>query len=66
MPLQTTPLAGVGDAAVWQDTLHEIIAQKDAILCDIQVRGGGGDLALTDKALPMAVGALCNKIFAAY
>jgi hypothetical protein len=30
------------------------------------VRGGGGDLALTDKALPMAVGALCNKIFAAY
>jgi len=66
MPLQTTPLAGVGDAAVWQDTLHEIIAQKDAILCDIQVRGGGSDLALNDKVLPMAVGALCNKIFAAY
>jgi hypothetical protein len=65
MPLQTSPLAGVGDAAVWQETLHEIIAQKDAILCDIQVRGGGGDLALNAQALPIAVGALCNKIFAA-
>lgn len=65
MPLQTTPLAGVGDTAVWQDTLHEIIAQKDAVLCDIQVRGGAGDLGVNDKALPMAVGALCNKIFAA-
>ncbi len=65
MPLQTTPLAGVGDTAVWQDTLHEIIAQKDAVLCDIQVRGGRGDLALNDKALPLVVGALCNKIFAA-
>jgi hypothetical protein len=66
MPLKTSPLAGVGDAAVWQETLHEIIAQKDAVLCDIQVRGGGGDLGLNAQALPMAVGALCNKIFAAY
>jgi hypothetical protein len=66
MPLDSGPLIGVGDAAVWQETLHEAIAQKNAILCDIQVRGGGGDLALSGNALPTAVGALCNKIFAAY
>jgi hypothetical protein len=66
MPLDSSPLAGVGDAAVWQDTLHEVIAQKNAILCDIQVRGGGSDLELNAKGLPTVVGALCNKIFAAY
>jgi hypothetical protein len=66
MPLDSSPLTGVGDAAVWQETLHEVIAQKNAILCDIQVRGGGSDLALNAKGLPTAVGALCNKIFAAY
>jgi hypothetical protein len=66
MPLDSGPLIGVGDAAVWQEILHEAIAQKNAILCDIQVRGGGGDLALSGNALPRAVGALCNKIFAAY
>jgi hypothetical protein len=65
MPLRSSPLSGVGDAAVWLETLHEVIAQKNAILCDIQVRGGGSDLALNGNALPTAVGALCNKIFAA-
>lgn len=66
MPVESGPLAGVGDAAVWVETLHEVVAEKNAILCDIQVRGGGSDLALSDKALPAAAGALCNKIFAAY
>lgn len=66
MPLTTSPLPGVGDAAVWQDSLHEVIAQKNALLCDIQVRGGSGDLAANSNALPAALGALCNKIFAAY
>lgn len=66
MPLDSGPLPGVGDGGVWLDTLHEVIAQKNALLCDIQVRGGGSDLALNSKALPGAVGALCNKIFAAY
>ena len=66
LPLDSGPLNGVGDAAVWLETLHEVIAQKNAILCDIQVRGGGGDLAMSGNALPVAVGALCNKIFAAY
>jgi hypothetical protein len=66
MPLESSALAGVGDAAVWVETLHEVVAQKNAILCDIQVRGGGSDLALDGKALAAATGALCNKIFAGY
>jgi hypothetical protein len=66
MPLQSAPLPGVGDGAVWLDTLHEVVAQKNALLCDIQVRGGGSDLLLNSKALPGAVGALCNKIFDSY
>jgi hypothetical protein len=66
MPVSSSPLTGFGDGAVWVDTLHEIVAQKNAILCDIQVRAGGNDLAVNATALPAAVGALCNKIFAAY
>jgi hypothetical protein len=66
MPLASSPLSGIGDAAVWQETLHELVAQKNAVLCDIQIRGGGADLAVNPTALPAAVGALCNKIFEAY
>jgi len=66
MPLDSAPLVGVGDGAVWLDTLHEVVAQKNALLCDIQVRGGGSDLALNSKTLPGTLGALCNKIFGAY
>jgi len=66
MPLASSPLAGIGDAAVWQETLHELVAQKNAVLCDIQVRGAGADLVMNADALPAAVGALCNKIFKAY
>jgi hypothetical protein len=66
MPLASSPLPGIGDAAVWQDTLHELVAQKNAVLCDIQVRGAGADLVMDAKGLPAAVGALCNKIFEAY
>lgn len=65
MPLPVRPLSGVGDAAVWQDTLHEVIAQKSDLLCDIQVRGGGDDIAVAAAALPEKLGALCNRIFAA-
>jgi hypothetical protein len=65
MPLTAHSLSNVGDAAVWQDTLHEIIAQKNDLLCDIQVRGSGDDIALAPEALPRALGALCNRIFAA-
>jgi hypothetical protein len=65
MPLPVRPLTGVGDAAVWQDTLHEVIAQKNDVLCDIQVRGGNDDMAVAAPALPDKLGALCNRIFAA-
>jgi hypothetical protein len=65
MPLPVQPLDNVGDAAVWQDTLHEIIAQKNDVLCDIQVRGGNDDVAVAADALSGKLGALCNRIFAA-
>jgi hypothetical protein len=65
MPLKAVPLTGIGDAAAWQDSLHEVIAQKHDILCDVQVRGGATDIALAVDALPAALGALCNRIFAA-
>ena len=58
MPLRSAPLPGVGDGAVWLETLHEVVAQKNALLCDIQVRGGGGDLVLNSQALPGRLGAL--------
>ncbi|MEP6549130.1 MAG: hypothetical protein ABJD53_16855 [Gammaproteobacteria bacterium] len=65
MPLKVSPLTGIGDAAVWQESLHELIAEKNGLLCDIQVRGSADDLALGTQTLPDALGALCNKIFAA-
>lgn len=64
MPLPVRPLKGVGDAAVWQDTLHEVIAQKNDVLCDIQLRGGNEDIAVPADMLPEQLGALCNRIFA--
>lgn len=66
MPLPSSPLSGIGDEAVWQETLHELVSEKDALLCDIQVRGAGADLEMNAKSLPAAIGALCNKIFDAY
>lgn len=63
MPFQVTPIAGVGDSALWQPALHELIARKGALLCDIQVRAGENDFALAPDALPKAVGALCERIF---
>jgi hypothetical protein len=65
MPLPVRPLSGVGDAALWQDTLHEVIAQKNDVLCDIQVRGGNDDIAVAAEGLAEKLGALCNRIFAA-
>jgi hypothetical protein len=65
MPLAARPLPGVGDAAVWQDTLNEIIARKNDLLCDIQLRGSVDDIAVHAEALPTELGALCNRIFAA-
>ena len=66
VPVPTTPLAGVGDRAVWQASLNEVVAEKDNKLCDISVQGSG--MGLKDRspaAMQKKIGALCNKIFAA-
>lgn len=65
MPLSATPLAGVGDEAVWVEQLHEVVAEKNDLLCDIQVSGTGKDLNRAGADEQRRVGALCNKIFAA-
>jgi hypothetical protein len=55
-----TPIPGVGDRAVWQDTLNELIATKNDVLCDVSVIGSPG------TAVPQAkkrLGDLCNTIF---
>jgi hypothetical protein len=66
MALKVVPLAGVGDGAVWQPALREVIAYKKSLLCDIQVRAGDGDLAPGNNEIEKSMGALCNKIFASY
>jgi hypothetical protein len=64
MPLAVRPLPEVGDAAFWQNTLHEVIAQQNDLLCDIQLRGESEDIAVSADALPGELGALCSRIFA--
>jgi hypothetical protein len=61
MPLSAAPLSGVGDRAAWVADLSEVVATKANVLCDIQFRGGGA----RDAAQQAAIGALCNKMFAA-
>ncbi len=66
MPVSGVAEQGVGDEAVWVEQLHEVVAEKNDLLCDIQV--GGLDRNATGASLAdqrRAVGALCNKIFAA-
>jgi hypothetical protein len=66
MPIGATPLAHVGEHAAWVGDLNEVIAEQNDVLCDIQVTG----LAAVYERRPteakqQAIGALCNKIFAA-
>jgi hypothetical protein len=61
MPVSASPLSGVGDRAAWVVDLSEVVATKANVLCDIQFRGGGA----RNAAQQAAIGALCNKIFAA-
>jgi hypothetical protein len=64
MPVPGTPLAGVGDEAAWVDELHEVVAEKNDLLCDIQVTGLAAALRSAPAAAQgKAIGALCNKIF---
>jgi hypothetical protein len=65
MALPVTALPAVGDRALWQATLHEVIADRKGTLCDIQIRAGEKDLALRPEALARALGAICNRVFAA-
>lgn len=60
MPAPVTSASGIGERAVWQSTLKEIIAEKNNVLCDIGVVGPGPNPGAT----PEKLGALCNKIFA--
>jgi hypothetical protein len=60
MNIPATPLEGVGDRAVWQDMLHEVIATKNNVLCDVSVMGPPGTAAPDAKK---RLGDLCNAIF---
>ena len=60
MNLPVTPFAGVGDRAVWQDALNEVIATKDDVLCDILVMGPPGTAA---AGAQKRLGDVCNTIF---
>lgn len=60
MNLPVTPMAGVGDRAVWQDTLNEVIATKHDVLCDVSVMGPPGTAA---PGAQKRLGDLCNTIF---
>jgi hypothetical protein len=60
MNVPAVPMPGVGDRAVWQDTLNEVIATKNDVLCDISVVGPPGTAA---PDVQKRLGDLCNTIF---
>ena len=62
---KSTPLAGVGDSAVWLPGTYEVDAQKDNLLC-VAALGGSSIIEHKAENLPKKLGALCNKVFAAY
>jgi len=60
-----TPLAGVGDSAVWIGDLGEVEAQKDDLLCVASAPSLRRDPAGDDSAASgRKLGALCNQVFA--
>lgn len=61
MPVPGAPVNDVGDKAVWQDTLRELIATKHNVLCDVQATGTTGSAAQVQRTFA----ALCGKIWAA-
>jgi hypothetical protein len=64
MPVSGTPLAGVGDQAVWINSLTEVVSEQHDLLCDIEVSGLSAALNHQPAATKQkAIGALCNKIF---
>jgi hypothetical protein len=65
MPTASTPLAGVGDEAVWVSSLSEVVAEKNNLLCDVLAEGSARDFVGSVALQQQNIGALCNKIFAA-
>ena len=65
MPLAAWSLGGVGDRALWQPELNEVIAERGDLLCDVAVaRPAGGGVEPSRPSLPIRLGTLCNKVFA--
>jgi|GEM_PF-2455969 len=67
MPLRAVLVSGVGDSAVWQPDLRELIAERDDVLCDVSVTGAeqnAGEMDRAGDALGRRFGDLCNKVFA--
>jgi hypothetical protein len=65
MPLAAWSFAGVGDRAIWQPELNEVIAEQGDLLCDVAVARPAGRVAEpTRPSLPIRLGTLCNKVFA--
>jgi len=62
MNVEGTPLAGVGDEALWVNDLKEINATKNDVLCNVGLAGSAVIGHYTD--LQTKLGAICNKIFA--
>jgi hypothetical protein len=52
---------GIGDRAIWQRTLRELVATKHNVLCDISAEAIKG----SDADLQAKFGQLCAKIWAA-
>jgi hypothetical protein len=54
-----TPLAGVGDDAVWEADLKEVVASRGGALCTVTAMGPEVTPATAETE-----GAVCNKVFA--
>lgn len=65
MDSTATPLAGVGESAVWIEDLGEVEAQQGDLLCVVSAPGlRGGPGAPRSAASSRKLGALCNQVFA--
>jgi hypothetical protein len=66
MPLEAAPLPGVGDRAAWQRDLHEVIAERNDVLCDVTAVAEKNDFVdASDALLESRLGELCVKVFEA-
>ena len=65
MPLHASAFAGVGDAAIWQPDLHELIAEEGDVLCDVSVTGRAIDSApSSSRDVARRLANLCRTLFA--